>query len=150
MRRIIPILLILAVIGGGTYWWSQQQTQAATGLKGSGTIEVEQINLGPEVSGRVIQVLAEEGQPVTAGQVLFRLDDTLLKAQRTQAEAEMAGTAVVAVPGDRVPDAKILLPDGDALRYAPRVLAQHLRRGQFGELVVSHSACAVRGEPVEP
>jgi multidrug resistance efflux pump len=87
MRRIVPILLILAVIGGGTYWWSQQQTQAATGLKGSGTIEVEQINLGPEVSGRVIQVLAEEGQPVTAGQVLFRLDDTLLKAQRTQAEA---------------------------------------------------------------
>src|SRR5512136_106090 len=87
MRRIIPILLILAVIGGGTYWWSRQQTQAATGLKGSGTIEVEQINLGPEVSGRVTQVSAEEGQPVTAGQVLFQLDDTLLKAQRTQAEA---------------------------------------------------------------
>lgn len=90
MRRIIPILLILAVIGGGTYWWSQQQTQAATGLKGSGTFEVEQINLGPEVSGRVIQVLAEEGQPVTAGQELFRLDDTLLKAQRMQAEAAVS------------------------------------------------------------
>jgi HlyD family secretion protein len=87
MHRVIPILLILAVIGGGTYWWSQQQTQAAIGLQGSGTIEVEQVNLGPEVSGRVVQVLAEEGQQVAAGQVLFRLDDTLLKAQRTQAEA---------------------------------------------------------------
>ncbi len=87
MHRVIPILLILAVIGGGTYWWSQQHTQAAIGLQGSGTIEVEQVNLGPEVSGRVIEVLAEEGQQVAAGQVLFRLDDTLLKAQRTQAEA---------------------------------------------------------------
>ncbi len=87
MRRVIPIFLILAVIGGGTYWWSQQQTQAAIGLQGSGTIEVEQVNLGAEVPGRVVDVLAEEGQSVAAGQVLFRLDDTLLKAQRTQAEA---------------------------------------------------------------
>jgi multidrug resistance efflux pump len=87
MRRVIPIILILAVIGGGTYWWSRQQTQAATGLKGSGTIEAQQVNIGPEVSGRVVEVLADEGQPVKAGQVLFRLDDTLLKAQRAQAEA---------------------------------------------------------------
>ena len=87
MRRVIPIFLILAVIGGGTYWWSQKQTQAAVGLKGSGTIEVQQISLGPEVPGRVVEVLADEGQKVVADQVLFRLDDTLLKAQRTQAEA---------------------------------------------------------------
>jgi len=87
MRRIIPILLILAVIGGGTYWWSRQQTQAVAGLKGSGSIEAEQINVGPEVAGRVVQVLADEGQQVKAGQVLFQLDDTLLSAQRAQAEA---------------------------------------------------------------
>ena len=88
MRRIMPIILILALIGGGTYWWyTQQQTQAATGLKGSGTIEAMQINLGPEVSGRVVQVPVEEGQLVKAGQVLFQLDDALLKAQRAQAEA---------------------------------------------------------------
>ena len=87
MKRIIPILLILAVIGGGTYWWSQQQTQAAIGLKGSGAIEAQQINIGPEVSGRVVQVSADEGQKVTAGQVLLRLDGTLLDAQRAQAEA---------------------------------------------------------------
>lgn len=87
MRRVIPILLILAVIGGGTYWWSQQQTLAATGLNGSGTIEATQANVGPEVAGRVVEVMADEGQAVKAGQVLFRLDDTLLMAQRAQAEA---------------------------------------------------------------
>jgi HlyD family secretion protein len=88
VRRIMPIILILALIGGGTYWWyTQQQTQAANGLKGSGTIEAEQINVGSEVAGRVVQVLADEGQQVQAGQVLFQLDDTLLNAQRAQAEA---------------------------------------------------------------
>jgi len=87
MRRIIPILLILAVIGGGTYWWSQQQTRAANGLKGSGTIEAQQINLGPEVAGRVVEAIADEGQAVKAGQVLFRMDNALLLAQRAQVEA---------------------------------------------------------------
>jgi HlyD family secretion protein len=90
MRRAIPILLILAVIGGVTYWWSQQQTRAAAGLQGSGTIEAQQVNLGPEVAGRVVEVMADEGQKVVVGQVLFRLDDTLLKAQRVQAEAAVA------------------------------------------------------------
>ncbi len=88
MRKIMPVILILALIGGGTYWWyAQQQTQAANGLQGSGTIEATQINLGPEVSGRVVLVAVEEGQLVKAGQVLFQLDDALLKAQRAQAEA---------------------------------------------------------------
>ena len=88
MKRVIPILLILAVIGVGIYGWSrQQQAQAASGLKGSGTIEAEEINIGPEVSDRVVEVLAEEGQSVKVGQVLFQLDDTWLKAQRAQAEA---------------------------------------------------------------
>jgi len=87
MRRVIPVFVILALIAGGTYWWAQQQTQAATGLKGSGTIEAQQLDIGPEVGGRVVEVLADEGQAVKAGQVLFRLDDALLKAQRTQAEA---------------------------------------------------------------
>ena len=87
MRRVIPVFVILALIAGGTYWWAQQQTQAATGLKGSGTIEAQQLNIGPEVGGRVVEVLADEGQAVKAGQVLFRLDDALLLAQRAQAEA---------------------------------------------------------------
>jgi HlyD family secretion protein len=87
-RRIIPAFVVLVLIAGGAYWWyTQQQTQAANGLTGSGTIEAQQINIGPEVAGRVVEVTADEGQSVEAGQVLFRLDDALLLAQRAQAEA---------------------------------------------------------------
>lgn len=87
MKRVIPVLLLLAIIGGGAYGWSQQKTQAAAGLKGSGTVEAQQINIGPDVSGRVVEALADEGQKVAAGQVLLRLDGALLDAQRAQAEA---------------------------------------------------------------
>jgi len=87
MRRVIPIIVILALIGGGTWWWSQQQKQSTPELKGSGTVEATQVNVGPEVAGRVVEVMADEGQAVKAGQVLIRLDDALLVAQRAQAEA---------------------------------------------------------------
>ncbi len=87
MRRVIPILLIVVVVGAGAYWWTQRQAGAATALEGTGTIEADQVNIGPEVSGRVAEILVDEGQAVQAGQVLFRLDDALLQSQRAQAQA---------------------------------------------------------------
>jgi HlyD family secretion protein len=90
MRNIIrPIVgvALVAAIAGGIWWWTQQQTQATHGLTGSGTIEATQVQVGPEVSGRVVQAMAEEGQTVKAGDVLFRLDDSMLSVQRSQAQA---------------------------------------------------------------
>ena len=90
MRKIIRAILgiaLAALIAGGVWWWTQQHTQATRGLTGSGTIEAVQVNAGPEVSGRVVQVMAEEGQAVKAGDVLLRLDDAMISAQRAQAQA---------------------------------------------------------------
>lgn len=67
--------------------------QTATGaLTASGTVEATEITIAPEVSGRVVEVNAEEGQTVTAGQVLVRLDDALLQSQLRQAEAALRAT----------------------------------------------------------
>jgi HlyD family secretion protein len=85
--RIIVIFVIVALVGGGVWWWTQQQAQATTALRGSGTIEAREIHIGPEVPGRVTQVMAKEGQVVKAGDILFRLDDALLVSQRAQAQA---------------------------------------------------------------
>jgi HlyD family secretion protein len=86
MRPILGIVLV-ALIAGGVWWWTQQQTQATRGLTGSGTIEATQVQIGPEVSGRVVQVTATEGQAVKAGDVLLRLDDSMISVQRAQAQA---------------------------------------------------------------
>ena len=47
------------------------------------------IEMAPEVSGRVTEVLAEEGVPVAAGSLLFRIDDRLFRYQVQQLEAQL-------------------------------------------------------------
>jgi len=71
----------------------------ATAIFANGIIESDQssgsnINVYPEVSGAVTQVLAKEGQSVAAGAVLLKIDDSVQKqttAQlRSQSEAALA------------------------------------------------------------
>jgi multidrug efflux pump subunit AcrA (membrane-fusion protein) len=47
------------------------------------------VSLSAELGGRVVEVLVEEGQRVTAEQVLARLDDAALQAQYAQAQAAL-------------------------------------------------------------
>jgi len=90
MKNIVRLslgIVLAMLIAGGIWWWTRQQAQAAHGLTGSGTIEATQVNIGPEVSGRIVQVMADEGQVVQAGDILFSLDDSMLSVQRAQAQA---------------------------------------------------------------
>jgi multidrug resistance efflux pump len=89
---IIPVLLIvILLLAGGWYLSTQnQKDEAEQGLSSSGTVEAVEVTVSPEVAGRVVEVLAQEGDTVEAGQALFRLDGSLLEAQRDQAEAALA------------------------------------------------------------
>ncbi len=59
-------------------------------LEASGFIEAQEVNIVSEVGGRVAQVLVDEADPVSEGQVVLVLDDALLQADRRQAEAAVA------------------------------------------------------------
>ncbi len=78
-------LLLLAGMTGYLAWISG--TPEHPPLTGSGTLEAEEIRVAAEIPGRVHEVLVAKGDVVRAGQVLFRLDDTLLRAQQAQARA---------------------------------------------------------------
>lgn len=60
------------------------------GLVASGTIEAEEVTVAAEMGGRIVAMLADEGDEVGAGDVLVKLDQTMLLAQREQAEAAVA------------------------------------------------------------
>ena len=81
----VIVILILAVLTGGYFGIRALMNKDGSALTASGTIEAVEVTISPEIGGRIAEVLVEEGAVVKRGDVLFRLDDTLLQAQRTVA-----------------------------------------------------------------
>lgn len=86
---IALIVLIPFVLGGCT-------TTRDESLTGSGSLSAVESSVAPELSGRVVSIEVEEGQRVSSGQALFKLDDAFIRAQRDQAAAAVT-TAEAAV-----------------------------------------------------
>lgn len=84
--RVAAIVVALAVIAWQV-WANYQRHASVDRLEASGSIEATQVDVAPKIEGRVIQLLAVEGDRVQAGQVLARLDDREARAQVDQARA---------------------------------------------------------------
>ena len=111
MKRIIAIIVALAILGIGGFFGYQQfmapaeptpepeidlsalaalpEVVSAEGF----VVPARQADLSFEVSGRVVEVMAVEGEPVETGQVLVRLDSTDQQMAVAQAEAGVAPRA---------------------------------------------------------
>lgn len=91
-RRILPILVLILALAAAGYWYVELRPaqDGSTALQASGTIEVSQVQISPEVGGKVLEVYAAEGQALQRGQPLLRLDDTLMQAQLDQARAALS------------------------------------------------------------
>ena len=107
--RIAGLLLMLVIAGGGGFaawrWWSEarlpvvrtaavRQTTAGDGqptvLNASGYVTARrQATVSSKVTGKVIEVLVEEGMAVEEDQVLARLDDTTERSYLALAEAQL-------------------------------------------------------------
>jgi len=109
----------------------------------SGVIQADEVSLSTEYGGRVAEVMVEEGDVVRQGQVLVRLDTTLLDNQLAVAEAQLAvaqaglarlqaGARPGAIAVAKAQEAqavavrnaaKVALADAQALRREPQELA---------------------------
>ncbi|MDY7080241.1 MAG: efflux RND transporter periplasmic adaptor subunit [Chloroflexota bacterium] len=83
---------IAALIGCQVWATSQQQTANNNRLNASGIIQAEEVIVASEFGGRIAEIQVAEGDEVTVGHLLVRLDTELLDAQIEAAEAtvEMA------------------------------------------------------------
>lgn len=83
----VIVLVLLLVIGGGAWWWwsSTQASSAAASSALTGTVEANQYQVTPGIAGRITAVEVEEGDQVTEGDVLVRLDQSAAKLQLDQA-----------------------------------------------------------------
>jgi HlyD family secretion protein len=90
MRRPIVAVLVLAAVGAtllfGARWWSGRE-RAASGIRGSGIIEVTQVDVAFEVRGRMIERAVDEGAMVDKGEPVGRLDDREYRLKAASARA---------------------------------------------------------------
>jgi HlyD family secretion protein len=114
---VVIVLLVVAAALVGGWWWVRQapdqvtqllvdggleasRAQAFVDLIGghatpeeenvliaSGSVEGEAVSIVSEFGGQIVDIYAGEGDEVEAGQVLVRLDDSLLEAQMAKAKA---------------------------------------------------------------
>jgi HlyD family secretion protein len=85
-------LSLLAVLGQATLFSGCRAAQGAEPSSLQGVVELEETPIGFELSGRLTQLLVEEGDVVEAGAVLARIDDGLEQSSRNirLSEAEVA------------------------------------------------------------
>jgi HlyD family secretion protein len=89
-KTLLLVLLIAAAAGGGWYWWTHRAAGNPSKLVLHGNVDIRQVSLAFDGSGRITEVRVEEGDRVTAGQVVALLDTRTLKLQAQQAEAQLA------------------------------------------------------------
>ncbi len=119
MKRWLSVLIIVVALGGLIAWRvRQKQAEAAAQnqqrvartkmapvvsvapvvvrdvlhtFEGVGSVEAPlNVKLSPQVSGRIEYLQVHEGDPVTRGQVLVRIDPSQIQAQVRQREADLA------------------------------------------------------------
>lgn len=91
-KKLLIGIVVVAVAAGAAYLaWKYQKSRALPDslAKGNGRIEAVEINIAAKTSGRVKDILVNEGDFVSAGQSLARMDTAVLEAQRREAEAQL-------------------------------------------------------------
>jgi len=130
MRRWPLYLLILAALGGGAWWFAGPGTFAVAdqpawrtvkvdrgdvvaSVNATGTINpISTVVVGSQVSGQVLEILADFNTQVQAGQILARLDPTQVKARLDGARADLANVRA----GRQVQEAQIEQSRADIAR----------------------------------
>ncbi|TFF42999.1 HlyD family secretion protein [Pseudomonas sp. RIT623] len=83
-------LVLLLLAAGGLGYWKSLHDRLPEGLSmGNGRLESTEVQIATKVPGRLAEVLVDEGDKVTRGQLLARIDTRTMEAQRSQAEAEV-------------------------------------------------------------
>jgi len=87
-RKIILVFIILVAAAAAVFFLVKRAPRNTDELKVSGTMEVTSVELSFKVGGRLIQRLVDEGQMVTTGQLVARLEDDELKDERSVRSAD--------------------------------------------------------------
>jgi membrane fusion protein (multidrug efflux system) len=86
---VLPVLVLALAGYGGWYWWSTWRFLQSTD---DAYVQSDISLISPKVEGYIKEVRVQDNEEVTAGQVLFVIDDRDFAAKRAQADAAVATT----------------------------------------------------------
>lgn len=87
-RKTIVLVILMAVVAVGGYaLWSISANNISFVI--SGTIAADDVHVGSKVGGRVLKVVAKEGQMVKAGETLVLLEPRELDVSLAEAQASL-------------------------------------------------------------
>jgi membrane fusion protein YbhG len=88
-NRLLVILGLLVLVAAGLAWaWARNGR--AHDLVLYGNVDIREVTIGFRVAGRVEKLDVDEGDPVTAGEEVARLDPTPLELEANEARANAA------------------------------------------------------------
>ena len=91
IKWILSAILLLAIlVSFGYQWWQKQQSALPKGVSsGNGRIEANETDIAVKYPGRVLQILADEGDMVQKGQPLVLMDSADIQARLDRAKANL-------------------------------------------------------------
>ena len=91
---MLKVGAVLLVVGGMLAYFAWQELQPDTlgdgFAQGNGRIEATEVDIAAKIAGRVAEILVDEGDFVRAGDILAKMDTSVLEAQLHEAEAQLA------------------------------------------------------------
>jgi HlyD family secretion protein len=90
MKKALLLVVVAAALAAGAYFfWTRRAPAAPQELTLHGNVDIRQVSLAFDGSGRIAEVRVEEGDQVRAGAVLATLDTRTLTLQVDQASAQI-------------------------------------------------------------
>lgn len=86
-RIIIILLVVIGAAVGGVVWSGRFGHQDPNEIKLSGNIELTQVDLSFKIPGKLVERTVDEGDAVTKGMLIARIDRDIIDQQKSRDEA---------------------------------------------------------------
>lgn len=95
LKKFFALAIVAALLGGGYFLWRHEaKVEAGNELLLHGNVEIRRVNLGFRVSGRISELLYEEGDFIEKGKIIARLDRVPYEDAHAVAAAQVESARV--------------------------------------------------------
>jgi len=89
-RKLIIAMGLIIIALAFTTWWFNFRAEPLEGFAiGNGRLEATEVDIATKFSGRVKEILFDEGDKIESGQIVARMDTSSLQAQLSEAKASV-------------------------------------------------------------